>query len=87
MKREDRQSPLRGPRENPAAAQPLAALPLRDAAYPLRVSGFRGERRRKEAGAVFAARRKRSLADFATTRRMPSDADWALWRAELETLG
>ena len=31
-------------------------------------SGFRGERRSKGAGAVFAARRKRRQADFATTR-------------------
>ena len=45
-----------------------------------------GERRSKGAGVVFAVRRKRSIADFATTRRMPSDASAALWQAELETL-
>ena len=31
-------------------------------------SGFRGERRNKEAHAVFTVRRKRGEADFATTR-------------------
>ncbi len=29
---------------------------------------------------------KTNEADFASTRRMPSDAKWALWQQELETL-
>ncbi len=43
---------------------------------------------KKEQGSVwsFCRGQKRRGADFATTRRMPSDASAALWQAELETL-
>ena len=76
----------------PCIAQPLAALPLTDAAYPLRVrpvlflgrqtgppqerkrSGSCGGRRSKGACVVFAARRKRSQADFATTTMGDADS-------------
>ena len=46
---------------------PISASPEGNPAKAQR-SGFRGERRRKGAGAVFAAGRKRSLADLAATR-------------------
>ena len=38
------QQPLRPPEQRVATAQPLAALPLTDAACPLRASGTRGKR-------------------------------------------
>ncbi len=66
----------------------LLANASRPSGAPARAqrSGSRGERRSKGAAAVFAARRKRRQADFATTRRMPSDAAAALWLDELEGL-
>ena len=43
---------------------------------------------KEEQGSVrsFCRGQNRRGADFATTRRMPSDASAALWQAELETL-
>ena len=44
------QQPLRPPRQRVATAQPLAALPLTDAACPLRASGTRGRRNQWNTG-------------------------------------
>ena len=49
--------PLRPPGQRVAAAQPLAALPLTDAAYPLRVK--RNARKEKLVKCVLAPRRRR----------------------------
>ena len=58
-----------------STAAPLPTKPEgRLCGAPVRAqrSGSHGERRRKGAGAVFAARRKRSQADFAPTRFCPN---------------
>ena len=47
---------------------------------------FVGRGGRNGAGGVLAVRRGRSRAEFLPTRRMPSDAQVALWMSEVESL-
>lgn len=49
-------------------------------------AGRMGRRGRNGASAVLAVRRGRSRAEFLPTRRMPSDAQAAVWLAEVEAL-
>ncbi|MBQ8851622.1 MAG: hypothetical protein IJZ66_04195, partial [Oscillibacter sp.] len=51
-----------------------------------RVSGFGGERRHSEVRELSPEAEAKDT-ELVPTRRMPSDAKWALWQAELEKLG